>query len=272
MGWSGGTYTQTDGVYTGDGICQAQAGDGDDTIYATEMDALFEDHAAAINQCINKDGTNAFTGAADLGLNKIVNLSAPTSSNDAANKLYVDTVAPSDIGDLDDVSSAGPSTDEVLTWTGSQWEPSSVSGSFATRTFQATADGVVFTATDSDSEDLSFSTSPEINDGFGVFSSVNGGGDEVRVNASGRYRVCVDAPFVTTSTTQGYAQASLYKNGVEIYAAFLPINGSTRGSCILNYITDFLINDKLDFQVLISTDANVTLSSVAAKVNIERVA
>lgn len=84
MGWSGGVYTQTDGTYSGDGICQSQAGDGDAKIKAAEMDALLEDHADGINQCLNKDGSNAATGDLDAGSNKITNLAEGSATGDAA--------------------------------------------------------------------------------------------------------------------------------------------------------------------------------------------
>ena len=84
MGWSGGTYTQTDGTNSGTGICAAQAGDGDAVINASEMDALFEDHATAINQCLNKDGSNAATGDLDLGTSyHLTNVANGSASGDS---------------------------------------------------------------------------------------------------------------------------------------------------------------------------------------------
>lgn len=83
MGWSSGTFTQTDGTNSGDGICAAQAADMDPKIRAAEMDALFEDHADGINACINKDGSNAFTGDADLGGNQVTNMAEGGETGDA---------------------------------------------------------------------------------------------------------------------------------------------------------------------------------------------
>jgi len=85
MAWNGsGTYTQTDGTFSGDGICAAQAGDGDAVIRSTEVDALFEDHATAINACLAKNGENAATGDLDIGSNKITALAVGTAATDAA--------------------------------------------------------------------------------------------------------------------------------------------------------------------------------------------
>ena len=83
MGWSSGTFTQTDGTYSGSGICAQQAGDGDARIKAAEMDALLEDHAAGINACLNKDGSNAATADLDLGGNKITDMAEGAATGDA---------------------------------------------------------------------------------------------------------------------------------------------------------------------------------------------
>jgi len=84
MAWNGsGTYEQTDGVYSGDGICVSQAGDGDAVIYATEMDALLEDHAAAIHACLAKNGENAATGNLDIGGFRLTDVTA-SANTDAA--------------------------------------------------------------------------------------------------------------------------------------------------------------------------------------------
>lgn len=83
MAWSGGVFTQTDGTYSGDGICASQAGDGDARIKAAEMDALLEDHADGINACLNKDGSNAATGDLDLGTNKVTNMGAGAATGDS---------------------------------------------------------------------------------------------------------------------------------------------------------------------------------------------
>lgn len=85
MAWNGsGTYTQTDGTYSGAGICASQAGDGDAVIRASEMDALLEDHAAAINACVAKNGENAMTGNLPMGGNKVTGLANGSASTDAA--------------------------------------------------------------------------------------------------------------------------------------------------------------------------------------------
>lgn len=85
MAWNGsGTYTQTDGTYSGSGICVSQAGDGDAVIRASEMDALLEDHADAINACLAKNGENAATANLDAGGFLLQNLGTPSADDDAA--------------------------------------------------------------------------------------------------------------------------------------------------------------------------------------------
>ncbi len=85
MAWDGsGTYTQTDGTFSGSGICASQEADGDAKINASEVDALFEDHATAINLCLAKNGENAATAHLDIGGYLLQSIGAPSANDDAA--------------------------------------------------------------------------------------------------------------------------------------------------------------------------------------------
>jgi hypothetical protein len=85
MAWNGsGTYTQTDGTYSGTGICAAQAGDGDAIIRASEMDLLFQDHATAINACLAKNGENAATANLPMGGFKHTGMAVGSAATDSA--------------------------------------------------------------------------------------------------------------------------------------------------------------------------------------------
>lgn len=80
MSWSGGVYTKGNagsGGWAGD----AASGIG---IEAGRHDTQDNDFATGINQCLNKDGSNAATGNLNLNSNKITNLAAATSRGDAA--------------------------------------------------------------------------------------------------------------------------------------------------------------------------------------------
>jgi hypothetical protein len=81
MAWSGGTFRKgnysTNG-WTGD----ASLGIG---IEAGRHDTQDDDFANGINQCLNKDGTNAATGNLNIGSNKITNLANGTVVADAIN-------------------------------------------------------------------------------------------------------------------------------------------------------------------------------------------
>lgn len=79
MAWSGGSYTKgnaSTGGWTGD----ASLGIG---IEAGRHDTQDDDFATGINQCVNKDGTNAMTGNLNVGNNKIINLANGTTNTDA---------------------------------------------------------------------------------------------------------------------------------------------------------------------------------------------
>ena len=81
MTWSGGTYRKgnysTNG-WTGD----ASLGIG---IEAGRHDTQDDDFMNGINQCLNKDGSNAATGNLNLGSNKLTNVATGTASTDAVN-------------------------------------------------------------------------------------------------------------------------------------------------------------------------------------------
>ena len=84
MGWSGGTFTRTNGTHTGTSVWQ-QDRDAGTKIVADRHDTNDNDLATGINSCINKDGSNAFTGAADLGSQKITALADGTAHTDGIN-------------------------------------------------------------------------------------------------------------------------------------------------------------------------------------------
>jgi hypothetical protein len=84
MGWSGGTFTRTNGVFSGTGIW-AKDRDAGTKITAAHHDTNDDDLATGINTCITKDGQNAFTGAADLGSQKITALGDGTAHTDGLN-------------------------------------------------------------------------------------------------------------------------------------------------------------------------------------------
>ena len=84
MGWSGGTFTRTNGTHSGTSVWQ-QDRDAGTKIVADRHDTNDNDLATGINSCINKDGSNAFTGAADLGSQKITALADGTAHTDGVN-------------------------------------------------------------------------------------------------------------------------------------------------------------------------------------------
>ena len=91
MGWTAGTFTRTNGVYTGPNVWQDDEANGFD-IEASRADTHDEDLAQGINSCINKDGSNSMTGDLPLNSNKIVSLASGTAATDAVNKGQLDAV------------------------------------------------------------------------------------------------------------------------------------------------------------------------------------
>ena len=84
MGWSGGTYTRSDGVFTGTSIWQSNR-DAGTKIVADRHDTHDQDLATGINQCLNKDGSNAATADLDAGTYKITRVGDGTAHTDAIN-------------------------------------------------------------------------------------------------------------------------------------------------------------------------------------------
>lgn len=76
MSWSGGSYTKGN-AGTGGWVGDASLGIG---IEAGRHDTQDNDFATGINQCVNKDGSNAFTGNPNLGGYIPTNLGAGTAA------------------------------------------------------------------------------------------------------------------------------------------------------------------------------------------------
>jgi len=84
MGWSGNTFTRTNGTHTGTSVWQ-QDRDAGTKIVADRHDTNDNDLATGINTCITKDGANAFTSSADLGSQKITALADGVAHTDGIN-------------------------------------------------------------------------------------------------------------------------------------------------------------------------------------------
>lgn len=90
MAWSGGNYTKGNNA-TGGWVGDASLGIG---IEAGRHDTQDNDFATGINQCLNKDGSNAATGNLNLGGNKLTNIGAATARTDAAQTAQVQDSSP----------------------------------------------------------------------------------------------------------------------------------------------------------------------------------
>jgi len=84
MPWSSGTFSRTNGVNTGTTTWAQDEAAGTD-ILSTRHDTHDQDIATGLNQCVNKDGSNAFTGDANLGSNKLTAVADGTALTDGAN-------------------------------------------------------------------------------------------------------------------------------------------------------------------------------------------
>ena len=84
MAWSGGTFTRYNGAFSGSGSW-AKDRDAGTKITASHHDTNDDGLATGINSCIEKSGSNAFTGNANLGSQKITALADGTAHTDGVN-------------------------------------------------------------------------------------------------------------------------------------------------------------------------------------------
>lgn len=83
MAWSGGTYTRSNGVYTGSLVWQSDAA-ASVKILATRHDTHDQDLADGISACIHKGGQNSPTANISWGSKKITSLANGSDATDAA--------------------------------------------------------------------------------------------------------------------------------------------------------------------------------------------
>ncbi len=79
MGWSGGTFSRTNGTHTGTTVWQQDEA-ALVNIEADLHDTHDQDLADGINACVAKDGSNAMTGDLDLGNNDLKNVTTINSA------------------------------------------------------------------------------------------------------------------------------------------------------------------------------------------------
>ena len=82
MGWSGGVFTRTNGVYSGATVWASDKA-ALINIVATRHDTHDQDLAQGINACLLKDGTNAASANLSMGGFKLTNLATGVNPGDA---------------------------------------------------------------------------------------------------------------------------------------------------------------------------------------------
>lgn len=82
MAWSGGTFTRTDGTYSGASVWASNLSAAI-KIVAARHDTHDQDLATGINACLNKNGQNSPTANISWGGFKITNLAAASNNGEA---------------------------------------------------------------------------------------------------------------------------------------------------------------------------------------------
>ena len=81
MPFESGSYTPSNGFYSGEGLFR-QARLANDDIRSDHMDGLVSDLSGALNSCLLRDGSAALAGDLDMGLNRIRNVASATLTTD----------------------------------------------------------------------------------------------------------------------------------------------------------------------------------------------
>ena len=84
MGWSGGTFTRTNGTFSGDEVWRDDR-DAGTKITALNHDTNDNDLATGINTCLTKDGQNAATANLNIGSYRLTATGDATAHTDAVN-------------------------------------------------------------------------------------------------------------------------------------------------------------------------------------------
>lgn len=129
MGWSGGTFTRTNGTYSGATVWESDEANGFD-IDSDRHDNHDQDIASGINNCLNKNGQNAMTANLAMGGNKVTGMADGTAPTDAVTKSQLDSKIPD-----------GTTITNLLAWNGSAY----VSTPFAAYLPNGTSSGDVAT-------------------------------------------------------------------------------------------------------------------------------
>ena len=82
MAWSGGTFTRTNGTYSGASVWASDLA-ANIKIVASRHDTHDQDLATGINACLNKNGLNSPTANINWGGFKITNLGTANANGQA---------------------------------------------------------------------------------------------------------------------------------------------------------------------------------------------
>jgi hypothetical protein len=226
----------------------------------------FADTETAIENTLSRDGTapNNMSANLDMGSNKIINLLAPTSATDGANKAYVDAVATSGLqGPQGVVGPEGPQGPVGLTGA------SGAAGAAATVTLGTTTTGapgssVVITNSGSTSAAVLNFTIPRGD----VGATGSGSGDMIRAN-----NLSDVASAATSRTNLGLGTAAVRADSYFALAAHNHVmsditNMSTFGKSLVDDTDAAAARTTLGLGAL-ATQATITASQVSDQTNLK---
>ena len=216
MAWSGGTFTRTDGTYSGASVWASNLGAAI-KIVAARHDIHDQDLATGINACLNKNGQNSPTANINWGNFKITNLGTANANGQAveysqlAGKQDASTILNSidGAGIVADQGFYGTSADNVDVYTLTA----------AARTFSAAASAAAQVALLPIPFDVSVAISDET-------TAITIGTAKVTWRATRAFTITAAKASLTTASSSGLPTFDINKNGVSIFSTVITIDVS----------------------------------------------
>ena len=207
---------------------------------------------------VNLAGAVPFTGpAANITALDITQYEAAYGWGNHASAGYLTNINGSNLGDLSNVSSAGPSSNDVLTWSGSQWVPAASSGGSLTIKEEGSDVGSNITS-------INFV-------GSGVTATASGAGATITISATGGGGGVSTTGFGTFTASAGVEQ-QIDSFPIASYSSaeytFMVGVGTYRQSQKLLVMHDGVTAYSQEYAIMYSPEQQVSIAATVSSTNV----
>ena len=207
---------------------------------------------------VNLAGAVPFTGpAANITALDITQYEAAYGWGNHASAGYLTNINGSNLGDLSNVSSAGPSSNDVLTWSGSQWVPAASSGGSLTIKEEGSDVGSNITS-------INFV-------GSGVTATASGAGATITITATGGGGGVSTTGFGTFTASAGVEQ-QIDSFPIASYSSaeytFMVGVGTYRQSQKLLVMHDGVTAYSQEYAIMYSPEQQVSIAATVSSTNV----